>query len=139
MEKRFGIDIFLWNKKIFSYIPRYSEGKYDIISIDVVPYAFEDYQVPVLFRKYQLLSYETEILHRTAKEAEALAVSEWNNFLFDWEAQGVRIIKTEFSSEAANGVCVTTGTITACGNFITYQEILDEEWKGKDEYSGNNP
>ncbi len=139
LKKRAGIEVFLFNKKLFSYIPRYSDGKYDIISIDIIPYAFEDYQVPVLFRKYRILAYETEALHRTAEEAEAMAISEWNAFLSDWEAQGVKIISTEFSSEVIGRVCTATGTITACGNFITYQEIFDEEWKIEDEHSGNNP
>lgn len=139
LKKQSGIEIFLWNQKIFSYIPRYSEGKYDIISIDIIPYAFEDYHVPVLFRKYRLLAYETETLHRTADEAEALVRSEWNAFLSDWEMQGVEIVNTEFSSEVTGGVCAASGAITACGNFITYQEIFDEEWKIEDEYSGNNP
>ena len=139
LEERSGVEFFIFDRKLFSYIPRYSEGKYDIMSIDIVPYAFEDYQVPFFVRKYRLMEYETELLYRTEEEAKKLALSNWENFLADWEAQGVRISNTNFSSEVNDGVCMATGAITACGNFISYQEILEEEWKIKDEHSGDNP
>ena len=36
-------------------------------------------------------------------------------------------------------VCKTKGMIIACGNFISYQEILKEELSIKDEYNGKHP
>lgn len=138
-KERSGLDIFLFDKKIFSYIPRYSEGKYDIMSIDIVPYAFDDYYVPVLVRKYRLLQYEPEQMLMTEQEGKERAEKDWEAFLSDWEKQGVQIIQADYETRFTKKTCQVTGTITACGNFISYQEILDEEWKVEDEYSGNNP
>ena len=109
------------------------------MSIDIVPYAFEDYKVPVMFRKYRLLPYDTELVQETEAEIKDKAKAEWEAFLADWEAQGVQIINAEFSPVIRQKVCYVTGTGTACGNFISYQEILSEEWQIEDEYSGNNP
>lgn len=138
-EKRFGIDFFLFDHKLFSYIPRYSGGKYDIMSIDVIPFAFDDYQAPVTFRKYSLLSYDTELIKMTETQIKEKAKTNWNAFLSDWEAQGVQILHAEYSVDLKQKKCYVSGTVTACGNFISYQEILDEEWKIEDEHSGNNP
>jgi len=138
-DKRLGLEFFLFHKKIFSYIPRYSEGKYDIMNIDIVPYAFDDYKVPVLFRKYRLLQYDTELVSMTEKEVEEKIKTSWDAFLSDWKNQGVEIITAEYSPEIKRNVCYVTGTVTACGNFISYQEILEEEWKTEHEYRGDNP
>lgn len=136
---RSGLEIFLFGRKLFSYIPRYSDGKYDIISTDVVPYAFEDYQVPVLLRKYRCMKYDTEIIRMTEEEVKEKAQTEWERFLTDWEAQGVQIVSADFCPVIQRGVCAVTGTMTACGNFISYQEIMEEEWKIQDEYRGDYP
>lgn len=138
-DSRLGLDFFWFHEKIFSYIPRYSDGKYDIMSIDIVPYVFDDCQVPVLFRKYRLLQYDSELVTMTKKEAEEKAKASWEEFLTDWRTQGVDIITAEFSSEIKQKVCEITGTVTACGNFISYQEIKEEEWKTENEYRGDNP
>ena len=134
-----GIEIFLFGRKLFSYIPRYSGEKYDIMSTDIVPYAFEDYQVPVLLRKYRCMKYESEVMVMTSEEAKEKAKNAWEEFLSDWESQGVRIIRAEYSPKVSKGACTVTGTMAACGNFISYQEILEEEWKIQDEHSGDNP
>ena len=63
----------------------------------------------------------------------------WEAFLNDWESQGVDIIQAQYSYDILQSQCNVVGTITACGNFISYREILEEEWMNKDEYSGNNP
>ena len=138
-NERFGLEIFLLNRKLFSYIPRYSDKKYDIMSTDIVPYVFEDYKVPVMFRKYRCLTYESEIIQMTEKEVKEKAEALWTSFLDDWKAQGVQIIETEYSAEIQQKKCMVSGRITACGNFISYQEILEEEWKTENEHSGNNP
>lgn len=138
-ESRLGIDFFCFDRKLFSYIPRYSDSKYDIMSIDVVPFAFDDFKAPVYFRKYRLLSYDTELIKLTEAEVKEKAGMQWNAFLSDWEAQGVQILQAQYSEEVKQKRCYVTGTITACGNFISYQKILDEEWIVEDEHSGNNP
>ncbi len=138
-KERFGLEIFLLNRKLFSYIPRYSEGKYDIISTDIVPYAFEDYQVPVLLRKYRLQQYDTELVTMTKEEVEKKADVLWQSFLKDWEAQGVQVLSADYAREIRQKVCYIEGTVRACGNFISYQEILEEEWKIEDEHRGDNP
>lgn len=139
IKKRSGMEIFLFGSKLFSYIPRYSEGKYDIISIDIVPYAFEDYRAPLMLRKISSMKYETETVQMTEAEVKAKAQTAWEAFLADWEAQGVQIVKAKFSPVVKQNVCYVTGTVTACGNFISYTEILEEEWKIEDEHSGDNP
>ena len=138
-NKRYGLEFFMFDKKIFSYIPRYSDSKYDIMSIDVVPFAFDDFKAPVYFRKYRLLSYDTELIKLTEAEVKEKAGMQWNAFLSDWEAQEVQILQAQYSEEVKQKRCYVTGTITACGNFISYQKILDEEWIIEDEHSGNNP
>lgn len=138
-EEKLGLEIFLFDQKLFSYIPRYSEGKYDIISIDIVPYAFDDYKAPVLLRKYRCMKYETEKVKLTTEEAQEKALALWNAFLTDWETQGVRITETEYVVEPQRTFCKINGTVKACGNFISYQEILEEEWNVENEHSGNNP
>jgi len=139
IDRRMGMEIFLFGEKIFSYIPRYSEGKYDIMSVDIVPYAFDDYHVPVLLRKYRILRYDSEVVSMTEQEGMEKANADWEAFLSDWERQGVQIIRAEYSPQITRKACRVTGTVTACGNFISYQEILSEEWKVEDEHSGNNP
>lgn len=139
VKERPGLEIFLFGRKLFSYIPRYSEGKYDIMSIDIVPYAFDDYQAPVLLRKYRLMQYDTELVQMTEEEVKDKAKSAWEVFLKDWETQGVQVIRADFSPVIKQKVCYVTGTMTACGNFISYQEILKEEWEIENEHSGNNP
>ena len=128
-NKRIGVDFFWFGKKIFSYIPRYSEGKYDIMSIDIVPFCFEDYQVPVLLKKYKLLAYDSELIKLTENEISEKVKADWETFLFDWENQGVQIISANYTLDILQKKCAVTGTITACGNFISYQEILEEEWR----------
>jgi len=134
-----GFEFFYFGEKIFSYIPRYSDGKYDIMGIDIVPFAFDNYQVPILLRKWQVLPYDTQLITMSEEEVLNKSLAEWNAFLDDWNSQGVEIIHTEYVPEVNQKVCIATGTVTACGNFISYQEILEEEWKIKDEHSGNNP
>lgn len=134
-----GMEIFLFGKKIFSYIPRYSDGKYDIMGIDIVPYAFDDYHVPVLLRKYRIMQYDSEVAVMTESEGRQKAMKDWEAFLSDWKTQGVEIIHAEYAPQIKQNLCEVTGTVTACGNFISYQEILSEEWKIEDEHSGNNP
>ena len=138
-QQRTGIEFFCFGKKIFSYIPRYSDGKYDIMSIDIVPYAFDDYRVPVLLRKYRVLSYDTQPVILTEEEVLNKASADWEAFLADWNNQGVELIRMKYVPEVNSKVCIITGTVTACGNFISYQKILEEEWKIEDEHSRNNP
>ena len=109
------------------------------MSIDIVPLCFEDYQAPVLLKKYKLLAYDSELIKLTEQEISGKVRADWKDFLADWERQGVQIIKAEYSSDIQMKKCIVSGTITACGNFISYQEILEEEWKNQDEYSGDNP
>lgn len=137
--ERKGLELFLFGRKLFSYIPRYSVGKYDIMSNDIVPYAFEDYQVPVLLRMYRYIPYTCETVHMTEQEAKEKAQKNWEEFLSDWKEQGVQIIQAVYSLELQQGYCFTAGTVTACGNFISYQEIMEEEWKIQDEHRGDNP
>lgn len=134
-----GVEIFWKKHKLFSYIPRYSDGKYDIMSIDIVPYTFKDYRAPVLIRKYKILPYDSELLKMSEQEAKEKGKLSFQKFLTDWERQGVQIIHSCFSSEIKGKSCIVTGTITACGNFISYQDILEEEWKTEYEYRGDNP
>ena len=138
-KKHFGLEFFLFGTKLFSYIPRYSEGNYDIMSIDIVPYAFEDYEAPILLRKYSIMKYNTELIQYTEPEIKEKAEQHYRAFLKDWEAQEVQIVKAEFFPEIRKRVCYLTGTVTACGNFISYQEIVKEEWSKEDEYRGDNP
>jgi len=138
-KRRPGLEIFLFERKIFSYIPRYSEGKYDIMSSDIVPFCFEDYKAPVLIKKYKLLAYDSELVQLTENELSEKIQKDWDEFLADWEKQGVQILRKSYTTNFLLKKCSVNGTITACGNFISYQEILEEEWKIKDEYSGNNP
>lgn len=139
INEKVGLTIFLFQQKLFSYIPRYSNSKYDIISIDIVPYVFEDYQAPIVLRKYRCVAYETETIRMTQQQAKEKATIEWEKFLKDWEEQEVEITATQFETKIQHNICKAKGTITACGNFISYQEILKEELIIKDEYSGNNP
>ena len=109
------------------------------MSIDIVPFCFEDYQAPVLLKKYKLLAYDTELIKLTENEIAEKVKTDWEAFLLDWESQGVQIIQADYTFDILQKKCAVTGTITACGNFISYQEILEEEWRNQDEYSGNNP
>ena len=139
IKERNGLEIFLFGRKLFSYIPRYSVGNYDIMSNDIVPYAFEDYQVPVLLRRYRCMLYESERVRMTEEEAKEKAENDWKRFLSDWEEQGVTILHAEHTLEVQQSYGFVTGTVTACGNFISYQEIMEEEWRIQDEHSRNNP
>lgn len=136
--QRKGVALFFKEQKLFSYIPRYSEGKYDIITTDIVPFVFLDFQVPFLIRIYQLRSYETEIKKVAISEAERKAQTAWEAFLSDWRAQGVEIRKEAFSVETDAAQCKASGSGIALGNFISYREIKSEEWMIDDEYSGDN-
>lgn len=138
-KERYGMEFFWFGQKIFSDIPRYSEGKYDIMIVDVIPFCFEDYQAPVLFKKYKLLAYDSELVKLSENDILDKVNADWEAFLSDWRSQGVQIIRANYSADILQKKCIVTGTITACGNFISYQEILEEEWKNQDEYSGNNP
>ena len=139
MEERFGLEFFLFERKLFSYIPRYSNSKYDIISIDIVPYVFQDYQVPIVLRKYRCREYVVEKVRMTDAQAKEKAMLHWEEFLKDWESQGVQILNTQFETKIQHKTCKAIGTVIACGNFISYQEIIKEELNIKNEYSGNNP
>jgi len=134
-----GVEFFWQKRKLFSYIPRYSEGKYDIMCIDIVPYAFKDYDAPLLIRKYKILPYDSELLKLTEPEAKEKAERLFKDFLTDWESQGVQILQSVSHTEVKEKTCLVTGTITACGNFISYRDILEEEWKTEHEYRGDNP
>lgn len=138
-NKRHGLEFFILGKKIFSYIPRYSEGKYDIMSIDIVPFCFEDYKVPFLLKKHKILAYDSELIQLSETELFDKVKNDWEDFLADWEKQGVQIIHKDYTTDLLLNKCIVNGTITACGNFISYQEILEKEWINKNEYSGNNP
>ena len=73
IKEKKGFEIFLFGRKLFSYIPRYSVGKYDIMSIDIVPYMFQDYAAPVMIKKCRSIRYETELLRLTVDEAKKKA------------------------------------------------------------------
>ena len=75
----------------------------------------------------------------TDTQAKEKAMLCWEKFLTDWKSQGVQIINEQFETKIQYNTCKATGTVIACGNFISYQEILKEELNIKDEYSGNNP
>lgn len=139
VDEKIGMTIFLFQQKLFSYIPRYSNSKYDIISIDIVPYVFQDYQVPIVLRKYRCREYVVEKVRMTDAQAKEKAMLYWEEFLKDWESQGVQIVKKQFETKIQRKTCKAIGTVIACGNFISYQEIIKEELNIKDEYSGNNP
>jgi len=135
---RFGIAFFFKEKKLFSYIPRYSVGKYDIISTDIIPFVFRDFRAPFFIRIYVVRAYETEVTQLKEAEAKEKAVAAWNDFLTDWRDQGVEISEEAISVEIGAHQCRATGRGVVLGNFISYQEIQDEEWKIDDEYSGND-
>lgn len=137
-EKK-GLEIFLFQRKLFSYIPRYSEGKYDIMSIDIVPYMFQDYAAPVMIKKYRSIRYETELLRLTVDEAKKKAYDRFQVFLKDWASQGVEILSSQVNSKTGQMNCESEGTIIACGQFTSYREILEEEWNTEYEYRGDNP
>ena len=82
---------------------------------------------------------ESVLVTLSKEEIDGKVKSGFDEFLSDWESQGVEIIRADYSSDIRQKKCYVTGTITACGNFISYQEILEEEWRNQDEYSGNNP
>jgi len=134
-----GVEFFWQKRKLFSYIPRYSEGKYDIMCIDIVPYVFKDYEAPLLVRKYRIMPYDSEFIKMTDQEAKKKAEQIFRDFLADWEKQEVQILQSVFHAEVKEKSCLVTGTITACGNFISYRDILEEEWKTEHEHSGDNP
>jgi len=134
-----GVEFFWQKRKLFSYIPRYSEGKYDIMCIDIVPYAFKDYAAPLFIRKYRIMPYDSELIKMKEPEAKEKAEHLFSDFLTDWESQDVQILQFAFYTEVKEKSCVVTGTITACGNFISYRDILEEEWKTENEHSGDNP
>ena len=138
-KERPGLEFFWFGRKLFSYIPRYSGTKYDIMSIDIIPYVFEDYQAPVLLRKYHCMEYDSELVLMTMQEAKEKAETTWEKFLSDWEEQGVQVIHAEYTPEIMGKLCNVTGRMKACGNFISYQEIMEEEWKVQDEHSRDNP
>ena len=75
----------------------------------------------------------------TDEQAKEKATLHWEKFLKDWESQGVQIINKQFETKIQRKTCKAIGTVIACGNFISYQEILKEEQNIKNEYSGNNP
>ncbi len=139
VDEKIGMTVFLFQQKLFSYIPRYSNSKYDIISIDIVPYVFQDYQVPIVLRKYRCREYVVEKVRMTDAQAKEKAMLHWEEFLKDWESQGVQILNTQFDTKIQRKTCKAIGTVIACGNFISYQEIIKEELNIKNEYSGNNP
>ena len=73
------------------------------------------------------------------EEAEESAYSDFLSFLSDWEKQGAEIIDRQFQAECSRQNCSASGAGIVRGNFISYQEILEEEWKTEYEYSGDNP
>ena len=139
IEAKNGIGFFWFHKKLFSFIPRYSEGKYDIITFDMVPFVFRDFEVPFRIRKYKIKAYELTAKRMSEEEAKEKAETEYRLFLEDWEEQGIKIIKESFSVEVNGTLCEATADGIVQGNFISYQEIRKEEWQTEHEYSGDNP
>ncbi|MBE5950280.1 MAG: hypothetical protein E7260_01655 [Lachnospiraceae bacterium] len=133
-----GCEIFWDQRKIFSYIPRYSGVKYDIMEYDIVPFCFRDYQAPLRVRFYELTAYETEPKQWIKEEAKQMAETEFSLFLEDLKMQGIHVMNSEVSVECIGTSYRLTGTGIICGNFISYQEIEQEELIKQDEYSGNH-
>ena len=134
-----GVGFFWFQKKLFSYIPRYSEGKYDIIISDMVPFVFRDFQVPFRVRKYVIRAYVPVKIKMTKEEAERKATEMYHTFLDDWETQGIHIIEEQFSVEAGRFFCTAKAEGIVRGNFISYREISEEEWQPENEYNRDNP
>ena len=134
-----GVGFFWFQKKLFSYIPRYSEGKYDIIISDMVPFVFKDFQVPFRIRKYVIRAYVPVKVKMTREEAERKATEMYHTFLYDWETQGIHIIEEQFSVEAGQFFCTAKAEGIVRGNFISYREISEEEWQPENEYNRDNP
>lgn len=137
-DRKTGWELFVGEKKLFSYIPRYSTAKYDIIITDIVPCVFYNFEAPIYLKKYEISEYISESVKYSSEEAEALAYSNWEAFLSDWENQGITILHTDFSVQMGEQLCKAEGSGTVLGNFISYEEVKVEENKGN-EYSGNNP
>ena len=138
-KTKYGIGFFWLYEKLFSYIPRYSEGKYDIITFDMVPFVFRDFEVPFRIRKYEIKSYELMKKRMSETEAEKKAETDYRMFLDDWKEQGIKVIKETFSVNTNEMLCEATAEGIVQGNFISYQEIMEEEWQTEHEYSGDNP
>ncbi len=138
-ESKKGVGFFWLQEKLFSYIPRYSEGKYDIITFDIVPFVFRDYEVPFRIRNYEVRAYELMQKKMSEAEAEEKAETEYLAFLSDWKAQGIKIISDDFSVRIEEQICIAVAEGVVQGNFISYQEIKEEEWKEEYEHSGDNP
>lgn len=136
--KKRGCEVFWNQKKIFSYIPRYSDGKYDIMEYNMVPFCFRDYNAPLHVRFYELTSYYTEAKRWTKEEAEQKAKTEFFLFLEDLKTQGIQVSNPKASMEYIGTSYCLTGTGILYGNFISYQEIEQEELKSQDEYSGKH-
>lgn len=138
-ERKRGILIMVFGKKLFSYIPSYSIGKYDIMTVDMKPVMFEEFSFPVRIRDYYVLAFEESRERYTKEEAVQLAKEKLAAFLKDWEQQKVEILLQDISFEVLQNVCQARGIITARGNFISYEEIAEEEWRTENEHSGDNP
>lgn len=136
-KSRYGLGVFFGERKIFSYIPSYSEGKYDIITSDIVPFVFEDYQVPFCIRIYRVNKYHTETETRTEAAVKSRAEREYIRFLEDLQAQNIQVAESSFETDISEKTCDAYGSGRLCGNFISYREIQEEE--SEDEHYGNNP
>ena len=127
-----GCEIFWDRRKIFSHIPRYSGGKYDIIKYNIVPFCFRDYQAPLQIQFYELTVYETEQKRLGEEEAKQRAETEFFLFLEDLEKQGIHVKNPDFSVEYIGTSYRLTGTGIMNGNFISYQELEQDEYSGND-------
>lgn len=134
-----GIQISIFGKKLFSYIPRYSGRNYDIITFDVQPVMFGEFRFPLKIRKYQVILYDEHKETYTKEQAVGRAQKRLQNFLSDWKNQQVEILSENITFQVDRTLCVASGIITAKGNFISYQEISEEEWRKEDEHSRSNP
>lgn len=138
-ERKKGVGFFWLQKKLFSYIPRYSDGKYDIITFDMVPFVFRDYELPFFIRTYEVSNYVLMKKRMTKDEAEQKAETKYRMFLSDWEAQGAEIVEEHFFAETDQRFCSAKAEGIVRGNFISYQSIKEEEWQTEYEYRGDNP
>lgn len=141
IKQKKGFSLSLFGTKLISYIPRYSTEKYAIMTNDMEPFYFEEFSFPLRIREYQCFVFEESRQRYTKEEITAIAEADLNRFLSDWEKQQVSILNREISYQVGQKQCNARGTITALGNFISYQEIQEEEWRteSEHEYSGDNP
>ena len=139
-QQKTGLEIYVGNHKIFSYTPRYSYTKYDIMKEDVYIKLSQNFILP--FRKRTITYAEYEEIKRTyqKEEAQELAEQYKNRYLQYLQEQNVTIVDTEFTTTLSKNHCVTTGKIIAVCPAWEYLAVQTEEWEGEeaDEYSGSN-